>query len=172
MLRNAAGLLDPAYWKGTLQPRPILDWCAPPQRPSLPSLALTSFPFCFFLSHPSIIIPHVLSPFPTLPPLVQPSPPQNLSHHGRAVLEPNKYFYTESINPFYSAYLISRIPFSDSEFLKLFRPRHVQGRFCFLLDLVWPFFPRFIQFGESCFYFIFLRGSVPLYIPFNFFWNN
>jgi pimeloyl-ACP methyl ester carboxylesterase len=25
-LRNAAGLLDPAYWKGTLQPRPILDW--------------------------------------------------------------------------------------------------------------------------------------------------
>ncbi|XP_074331552.1 uncharacterized protein LOC141668539 isoform X2 [Apium graveolens] len=25
-LRNAAGLLDPNYWSGTLQPRPILDW--------------------------------------------------------------------------------------------------------------------------------------------------
>eukprot|EP00899_Mesostigma_viride_P026950 jgi/Mesvir1/743/Mv17344-RA.1 len=25
-LRNALGLLDSAYWKGTLQPRPVLDW--------------------------------------------------------------------------------------------------------------------------------------------------
>ncbi|KAL1831910.1 hypothetical protein DCAR_0101927 [Daucus carota subsp. sativus] len=25
-LRNAAGLLDPNYWSGTLQPRPVLDW--------------------------------------------------------------------------------------------------------------------------------------------------
>jgi len=25
-LRNAAGLLDPAYWKGTLKPRPVVDW--------------------------------------------------------------------------------------------------------------------------------------------------
>jgi len=25
-LRNAAGLLDAAYWKGSLQPRPTLDW--------------------------------------------------------------------------------------------------------------------------------------------------
>lgn len=25
-LRNAAGLLDTNYWRGTLQPRPVLDW--------------------------------------------------------------------------------------------------------------------------------------------------
>lgn len=25
-LRNAAGLRDPAYWRGTLQPRPTVDW--------------------------------------------------------------------------------------------------------------------------------------------------
>ncbi|CAL9084126.1 unnamed protein product [Musa textilis] len=25
-LRNAAGLLDPNYWRGTLRPRPVLDW--------------------------------------------------------------------------------------------------------------------------------------------------
>lgn len=25
-LRNAAGLVDPNYWQGTLQPRPVLDW--------------------------------------------------------------------------------------------------------------------------------------------------
>jgi hypothetical protein len=25
-LRNSAGLTDPAYWKGTLQPRPTVDW--------------------------------------------------------------------------------------------------------------------------------------------------
>lgn len=25
-LRNAAGLLDPDYWKGTLRPSPVLDW--------------------------------------------------------------------------------------------------------------------------------------------------
>lgn len=25
-LRNAAGLVDPKYWQGTLQPRPVLDW--------------------------------------------------------------------------------------------------------------------------------------------------
>ncbi|XP_043696911.1 uncharacterized protein LOC122647621 isoform X2 [Telopea speciosissima] len=25
-LRNAAGLLDPNYWQGTLRPRPVLDW--------------------------------------------------------------------------------------------------------------------------------------------------
>lgn len=25
-LRNAAGLVDPNYWKGTLRPRPVLDW--------------------------------------------------------------------------------------------------------------------------------------------------
>ncbi|XP_021769281.1 uncharacterized protein LOC110733526 [Chenopodium quinoa] len=24
--RNAAGLADPSYWKGTLRPRPVLDW--------------------------------------------------------------------------------------------------------------------------------------------------
>ncbi|XP_010549733.1 PREDICTED: uncharacterized protein LOC104820815 [Tarenaya hassleriana] len=24
--RNAAGLLDPSYWRGTLRPRPVLDW--------------------------------------------------------------------------------------------------------------------------------------------------
>ncbi|CAA7061467.1 unnamed protein product [Microthlaspi erraticum] len=24
--RNAAGLVDPAYWRGTLRPRPVLDW--------------------------------------------------------------------------------------------------------------------------------------------------
>lgn len=24
--RNAAGLLDANYWKGTLRPRPVLDW--------------------------------------------------------------------------------------------------------------------------------------------------
>jgi len=27
-LRNAAGLLDANYWKGSLQPRPVLDWWA------------------------------------------------------------------------------------------------------------------------------------------------
>ena len=27
--RNAAGLLDPNYWRGTLRPRPVLDWCVP-----------------------------------------------------------------------------------------------------------------------------------------------
>ena len=27
-LRNAAGLLDINYWRGTLQPRPTVDWCA------------------------------------------------------------------------------------------------------------------------------------------------
>ncbi|XP_041001786.1 uncharacterized protein LOC121247510 isoform X3 [Juglans microcarpa x Juglans regia] len=25
-LRNAAGLVDPNYWRGTLRPRPVLDW--------------------------------------------------------------------------------------------------------------------------------------------------
>merc|ERR1712224_780669 len=25
-LRNGLGLLDKAYWEGTLQPRPVLDW--------------------------------------------------------------------------------------------------------------------------------------------------
>ncbi|KAK6919827.1 GPI inositol-deacylase PGAP1-like [Dillenia turbinata] len=25
-LRNAAGLIDPNYWRGTLRPRPVLDW--------------------------------------------------------------------------------------------------------------------------------------------------
>ncbi|KAH9321194.1 hypothetical protein KI387_015833, partial [Taxus chinensis] len=25
-LRNAAGLVDGNYWKGTLRPRPVLDW--------------------------------------------------------------------------------------------------------------------------------------------------
>ncbi|XP_054780209.1 uncharacterized protein LOC129287942 isoform X2 [Prosopis cineraria] len=25
-LRNAAGLVDPDYWRGTLKPRPVLDW--------------------------------------------------------------------------------------------------------------------------------------------------
>ena len=25
-LRNDAGLVDPNYWRGTLQPRPVLDW--------------------------------------------------------------------------------------------------------------------------------------------------
>ncbi|KAM0872326.1 hypothetical protein ACQ4PT_038798 [Festuca glaucescens] len=25
-LRNAAGLADPSYWRGTLRPRPVLDW--------------------------------------------------------------------------------------------------------------------------------------------------
>jgi hypothetical protein len=25
-LRNAAGLRDPNYWKGTLKPRPTVDW--------------------------------------------------------------------------------------------------------------------------------------------------
>ncbi|KAL2515261.1 lipase [Forsythia ovata] len=25
-LRNAAGLLNPNYWRGTLSPRPVLDW--------------------------------------------------------------------------------------------------------------------------------------------------
>lgn len=24
--RNAAGLADPNYWRGTLRPRPVLDW--------------------------------------------------------------------------------------------------------------------------------------------------
>ena len=28
-LRNAAGLIDPNYWKGTLQPSPVLDWYSP-----------------------------------------------------------------------------------------------------------------------------------------------
>ena len=27
-LRNAAGLVDINYWRGTLQPRPTVDWCA------------------------------------------------------------------------------------------------------------------------------------------------
>lgn len=27
-LRNAAGLRQAEYWKGTLQPRPVVDWCA------------------------------------------------------------------------------------------------------------------------------------------------
>lgn len=27
-LRNAAGLVDPNYWRGTLSPRPVLDWYA------------------------------------------------------------------------------------------------------------------------------------------------
>ena len=25
-LRNAAGLADASYWRGTLRPRPVLDW--------------------------------------------------------------------------------------------------------------------------------------------------
>lgn len=25
-LRNGAGLVDPNYWRGTLEPRPVLDW--------------------------------------------------------------------------------------------------------------------------------------------------
>jgi len=25
-LRNAAGLADANYWRGTLRPRPVLDW--------------------------------------------------------------------------------------------------------------------------------------------------
>ncbi|KAJ9680109.1 hypothetical protein PVL29_019406 [Vitis rotundifolia] len=28
-LRNAAGLVDPNYWRGTLTPRPVLDWPPP-----------------------------------------------------------------------------------------------------------------------------------------------
>ena len=28
--RNAAGLLDLAYYRGTLQPRPVVDWYSPP----------------------------------------------------------------------------------------------------------------------------------------------
>ena len=28
--RNAAGLLDLSYYRGTLQPRPVVDWCSPP----------------------------------------------------------------------------------------------------------------------------------------------
>lgn len=31
-LRNAAGLLDASYWKGTLQPRPVLDWWVGPNQ--------------------------------------------------------------------------------------------------------------------------------------------
>ena len=27
--RNAAGLADPAWWRGTLSPRPTVDWCRP-----------------------------------------------------------------------------------------------------------------------------------------------
>jgi hypothetical protein len=27
--RNAAGLADPAWWRGTLSPRPTVDWCGP-----------------------------------------------------------------------------------------------------------------------------------------------
>jgi hypothetical protein len=27
-LRNAAGLTDVSYWRGTLQPRPTVNWCA------------------------------------------------------------------------------------------------------------------------------------------------
>lgn len=27
-LRNAAGLADANYWRGTLRPRPVLDWYA------------------------------------------------------------------------------------------------------------------------------------------------
>lgn len=26
--RNAAGLLDVNYWRGTLEPRPTVDWCS------------------------------------------------------------------------------------------------------------------------------------------------
>lgn len=29
-LRNAAGLVDPNYWRGTLRPRPVLDWYRSP----------------------------------------------------------------------------------------------------------------------------------------------
>ena len=31
-LRNAAGLADLNYWRGTLQPRPTVDWCAAASR--------------------------------------------------------------------------------------------------------------------------------------------
>jgi hypothetical protein len=27
-LRNAAGLIDAKYWRGNLEPRPTVDWCA------------------------------------------------------------------------------------------------------------------------------------------------
>jgi len=38
-LRNAAGVVDPAYWRGELCPTPTVDWCA--QRQALPPRALT-----------------------------------------------------------------------------------------------------------------------------------
>ena len=32
--RNALGLLDVNYYRGTLQPRPVVDWCACPRQHS------------------------------------------------------------------------------------------------------------------------------------------
>lgn len=40
-LRNAAGLADPNYWRGTLRPRPVLDWYY--QIFPIPSLILLLF---------------------------------------------------------------------------------------------------------------------------------
>ena len=42
-LRNAAGLRQVEYWKGTLQPRPVVDWCAHLFPNILCSLAAISF---------------------------------------------------------------------------------------------------------------------------------
>jgi hypothetical protein len=48
-LRNAAGLVDANYWRGTLRPRPVLDWSvlstlpSPPLR-RIPSTSRTRVP--------------------------------------------------------------------------------------------------------------------------------
>ena len=42
--RNAAGLLDLSYYRGTLQPRPVVDWCSPPSHlPCFVSVSKTVF---------------------------------------------------------------------------------------------------------------------------------
>ena len=40
-LRNAAGILDSSYWKGTLQPRPTVDWYLTRVRP-VPSASVAA----------------------------------------------------------------------------------------------------------------------------------
>lgn len=54
-LRNAAGLLDANYWRGTLRPRPVLDWysfsLSPPFGSQLRTTAAFNALFLIFASN-------------------------------------------------------------------------------------------------------------------------